>query len=321
MTLAYAQHVGSVISVVSDTGVTEHEMPLGKRDQVPKIVILTPDLCVAFSGVVALAHQYIDGFHAEVRKTVPAIVGYFEECARASGGQVDFLIMFNKPIVKMIRIAHGQSGRVLRAAFIGDKPGFEAFQYNREHRAIPGVFPKTMFLTTTLVSERDKGNPTFMNLGAMIRVVSDVPSPAVFGDAIAVNNVDGSFRYRPYAAVISPNMPKVAVPPAYMMQAQPELVEDARYSLACFSSAPGTAKTGVAMHHVFGKLTYLYSADAGQPLTMTEVITGKNFKEFIESHTDGYGRWDGTINTRLPPPPDYGMEFIPQVMPQHMWTP
>jgi len=309
MTLVYAQQVGTTISVVSDTGVTDGDVRVQKEHEAPKIVILNPDLCVGFAGGVDLAHRYLRGFHSEPRPTVPGVIGYFEECHSQSNGQVDFLLMFNKPVQKIVRISGGRPYMKVQAAYIGDKDGFEQFQYFREHRTIHGAFPKTMFLTTALESEAIKGNPTFVNVGAMHRVVNEAEVPSVFGDAIAANNVDGYFRYRPYSVLVSPNIPKVGLPAGYMERARSELNEDVNYALSCFVSDPGAANMGIAMHHVFGKLTHLYSADAGQPLTLTEIIRNSNIKEFTDAFAHGYGEWRGTVNLRRPPPSEYGLRF------------
>ena len=314
MTLVYAQHIRNIISVVSDTGVIGVGGHVSKKIEVPKIVILNPDLCVAFSGGVDLAHGYIGDFHSVPRDTVPAVVNYFEQCSKDSSEQVDFLLMFNKPVTKIIPIIGGNRSRNMhQSAWIGDKAGFEHFQYCREHRAIPGAFPKTMFLTTSLKSEATEGNTTFANVGAMHRVVQEAKVPLVFGDAIAANNVDGYFRYRPYSVVVRPDQPHFAIPENYMRSVQPELSEDVNYALSCFASDPGATRIAVAMHHVFGKLTHLYSAESGQPLKLTDTIINTNIQQFMDAHKDGYGTWRGTVNTRRPLPMDYGLTLEPSV--------
>jgi hypothetical protein len=307
MTLVVAQKKGTIISAVSDTGVSQNDMPLDRRSHLPKIAIVSRDLAVAFAGSPELALQAMASL--DPGASVPAIVRHFAEFHKAKEYAVDFILMFQGQTSKLIRITGGQTGNGLaHSAWIGDHSAFELFQAyrnDRERRPVVSALERPLLLTA---KETELSAVTFKMIAAMRYVVLDSALPSVFGDIVAVSNADGEFEYRPYAFLLDEMRTSLALPRPLLARIEPELQELREYAASCFVTVRSSPRQGIAFHFLRGKLTFIYHGKRGEPLTSAVVAKDKNAEEFMElMRAEGCTEWEGQIASRLPPPKDYGI--------------
>ena len=308
MTLVVVQQKGAVISAVSDTGVIEHNQKRPFNQQVPKICILAPDLAVGFAGQPDLSLSYLQQYPAgsNYRETV----AYFVERNIESNRQADFIVMFNSPVPKIIRVTDGKASPPVRAAWIGDQSAFEAFQRYRLTKAVASVASvfEAAQLITIQQSEKHHNNMTFEMLGALRYVIIDPAVETVFGLGVAANNIDGDFQFRSHTFMLTERKFSIALPDRFLAKAVPERDELRMYAASCFVMGRGFDVQGLAYHFVHGKVTYMYWGKRGQPLSMARVIAGKNIEEFMHETKDEFGiEWTGTLTLRTSPPKDYGI--------------
>ena len=310
MTLVVGRQKGSVISIVSDTGVTEHGVKLGPQHHLPKICVITHDLAIAFAGSSDLAKRYINEFPRERAASFRPTVDYFLDSHLESNRSVDFLLFFNRP-AKIIPIKGGRECMVTKHAWIGDHDGFEAFQrYQQEPQARASVasFLESLYISTTRQSESRRDNMTFAMLGTLRYVILDRNVESVFGSEVAVNNVEGTFQYRSYTFVLGERPISLMLPSSFVTATMPERAELQNFGSSCFVTDPKCAIQGIAYHFVHGKLTYLYWGNCGEVLSNGRVISDKNLQEFLDLTKEEFGtEWIGQISLRAPPPPDYGI--------------
>jgi hypothetical protein len=244
MTLVVAQQSNDVIAIAADTGVVEHGSRLGKDQQVVKIVRISPHLCVAFAGGVELAFDAIDRAHNLARTDFKTLTEHFLGCHREANGHVDFLLLFNFPAKRIVKISGGQITKPMGCVWIGDKAAFEVFQRNRKVRVGNGVIPQGMQITTNLETEAHRDNHLFDLVGTLHKTISAGGQEAVFGDVVAANNVEGEFRFRPYSIMLKPQDGLHRFGSAQLARAQAELSEDLNFSASAFISEPGSKMTG-----------------------------------------------------------------------------
>jgi hypothetical protein len=310
MTLVVASRKRSVIAAVSDTGIVEHGRRLPPEQRLPKICILDRNLAVGFAGSPELAVRYLREFPQGDQRTFRSTVDYFVARHRESEGSVDFLLLFNRPTPKIIRIRDGGVSDSMRTAWIGDHDGFERFQRYRARQGLAAVASRyeAAQLTTSKVSESHRDNDTFEMLGALRYLLIDPAVPSVFGEGVAVNNVDGAFEYRHYAIVLVARRTGILVPPAFARRViAPEIEELRDYAASCLVTAPAAPIQGVAYHYLRGKVTYVYSGERGKPLDDALVFPDMNVQAFMDATKAEFGEWHGSIVTATQPPPDYGI--------------
>src|SRR5258708_8198483 len=162
MSLVVAQQKGSVIAIVSDTGVIEHGKRLPPEKQIPKIAIVNPELAIAFAGSPDLAKRHIDSF--PVPQNYKATIQYLLTCHRDANRQVDFLALFNRPVPKIVVIRDGTVCSPVRTAWIGDHAAFEAFQRYPNTQQRGSTFEAAK-LITVFESEVNRDNATFPLIG------------------------------------------------------------------------------------------------------------------------------------------------------------
>lgn len=295
---------------MSDTGIVEREIRLPAARQIPKTCILSPDLAVAFSGSIDLAIRYLRDFPHDQSPNVSSTNAYFLKCHLESEQSVDFLLLYNRPVPKIVPVRAGKIQAATKAAWTGEQSAFEAFQkYNNSRRVPACVSPlEVPEIVTVRLSERHKDNETFRLLGTMRYVLLDPQISSVFGDAVAVNNVEGTFQYRPYTIILTERRISLVIPRSFSDQIAPERAELRNYVASCFVAPPEASTRILAYHFPRGKLTYLYSGAAGQPITCRETFTDKNMFEIQESVKERFGTdLIGTLTLRQPPDASYGM--------------
>ena len=202
MTLVVAQRVGSLIAVVSDTGVMKHGERLPFEQGIPKIGILTRDLAVAFAGDPDLAKLHIrclpEG--ADYQITVDLLL----KCHIEANYHVDYLVLCNQPEPKIVRISGGEASAV-DTAWIGDKAAFEVFQRYRNSGpslSVTSVLENPL-LMPSYESETHPTNFTPQLVDSIRYVINDPDIETVFGLWLAANNANGEFKYIDYALVLT----------------------------------------------------------------------------------------------------------------------
>jgi len=306
MTLVVVQKKGSIISAVSDTGITgPGGVPLGLEKHIPKLCILTPNLAVGFAGSPESALDAIAKFDTKLI-SLKQIVDHFLEFNRKH--DVHFILMIRKPILRIVKIAHGREySSELHTAWIGDQDAYEEFQAYRamneeEKRAISGPGVPTMY--TDKASEKAHNSVTFNLIGTMLYIIANEKLPSVFGYAVGLSNADGPFAYRPYAYATP------ITPSNVMQKAAPELLEELReYSMSCYVTNASSPRQGVAFHYMRGKLTYTYFGDSGAPLASCKVVQPMNIEEFMTMmQAEGFAQWSGLVFSQKPPSQNYGID-------------
>jgi hypothetical protein len=245
------------------------------------------------------------------RATPPNTIHHFLEFHHAKDRSVEFILMFQPPSLRLIRIADGKdSSGIAHTAWIGDHAAFEHFQRYRNNRESQQVTSnlEVPLMFTGKASERDPDNVTFKMIAAMRYVLLDKRLPNVFGHAVGVSNADGGFEYRPYAFVLDELRSSLALPSDFLQRLAPELQELREYSASCFVTTLASSRQGVAFHFMRGKVTYIYYRDRGAPLTRYTVARDMNAEEFMAlMRAEGCTDWSGQIASRLPPPLNYGI--------------
>ena len=306
MTLVVAQKKGAILSVVSDTGVSQNGARLPPDKHMPKICVLSPDFAVGFAGSPELALEAIAALNPSA--TPPDAIHHFREFHRAKAQSVDFILMFQRPVLRLVRIANGGvSSGLAHTAWIGDQTAFEHFQRRRNGRESPSASSifEVPLMFTDRASERDPDNVTFTMIDAM-RYVLDLRH--VFGHAVGVSNADGRFEYRQHAFVLDERRSLLSLPASFLQQLAPELHELREYSMSCFVTTHASPRQAVAFHFLRGKVTYIYHGDRGAPLTRYTVARDMNAEEFMTlMRAEGCTDWSGQLLSRLPPPSDYGI--------------
>jgi hypothetical protein len=259
MTLVIARLKDGIISAVSDTAVTFNEEAYRPERQVPKLCILSPDLAVGFAGIVESAVEALNEFPSDC-KTYKAITDYFLEIHNTRSPETDFLLLFNKPVPKIVKVAHRKLEHPHGWGWIGYKPGYDLFQKLqlavgqknsiREIEQIYSTHPeRAVSLTGRLIY-------------GLRRIIHDHNIPSIGGFCIALNNKGGSFRYWDYGVVLGPSgtiaWPNLEVPNLLQVK------EVNSYSVACFVSGPDDSTQAVAFHFIRAKVTFIYYGPRGE---------------------------------------------------------
>jgi hypothetical protein len=309
LTLVVAQQKGTVIAAVCDTGITRAGMQLGPREQQPKVCILSKNIALGFSGSPDLAATQIGNFSTPTSDVFRATTDYFLSAHRKD--DLDFLLLLHHPVAKIVKISDGRIYHPSQTAWIGDKNAFELFQrYRTEKTSGPAASRfEVPLISTTKESEKNAQNSTFDLIGALRYVLLDSSTPSVFGDVVAINNVEGHFEYRSYNVILDTHHVPLLLPRQVMDKLVPELEEIRKYSVSCFVTAHDASIQGVAVHFMHGKLTHLYWGRSGGLLSNARVIVGKNIEEvFALTKAElGIASWIGQIMARVPPDAAYGI--------------
>ena len=274
MTLVVAQKKGVTISAVSDTGTTEHGVQLAAEKHIPKICILAPDLAVAFAGSSDLALRCFAEFDLTAHLFPTQIIGHFLKFHLAHAQSVDFIVMFAKPMPKLVKIANGREASSLsQTAWIGDRDAFEQFQSYRndkERKSITSGF-EVPLLVTNKELELLSDSVTFKLIAAMRYVIIDRGVPHVFGQAVGVSNVDGDFNYRPYAFVLDELRLSLLLPNALIRRITPELQELREFAASCFVTGAASKRQGIAFHFMRDERVTVLLRDTAILVTMALV--------------------------------------------------
>jgi hypothetical protein len=306
MTLVVAQLNDGVISAVSDTGITKHDAPLGPDHAIPKLCILSPDLAVGFSGDRDLGIRALEMF-PPTAANYKEIAAHFLEFHKDHKESVDFILLFNKPIARIVKIHTGTTSPG-KHAWIGCHAAFTAFQAHRNEprsRIQSPLGAAQVFSNETSALTRPMG----IQINAMRCVIDDRVIPSVFGHCVAINNVGGSFKYLSYGLVLGLRNMWLPTPDLKALD-DPQFQELNTFAVSCFVADPNPTWQAIAYHYMQGKVTYLYYGRNGHPLSQARIVRDKNIKEFLQVISDELGiRWIGAVFSRNVPPNEYGMSL------------
>jgi hypothetical protein len=312
MTLVVAKKKGSVLGLVSDTGIEFHGQQLAVNQHLPKIAILNTQLAVAFAGSSELALAAIAAAPKQASATYAEVTRHFFKAHQSNEKAVDFIVAFGAPLYKFAKVAEGTIRQNRSVEWIGDHSGFRAFQDFREKRSDPSIPFITPMLHTGRESEMK--SPCFDMIGTMRDVIGRNTIRAVFGHPVAVSNVDGAFEFSSYGVFLEENrsfkLPAGSTP----LQVVGQIREAQQYSFSCFVSSPGDSMRAVAFHYLHGKVTYIYFGPQWDALTNFVRLDGMNVLDLQQYATEQLGiHWIGAVNSRTGVPADYGV-------PESQWT-
>lgn len=312
MSLVVGQEKGGIVALVSDTGVVEHGVQLPPKQCRPKICLCGPDIAVGFAGSPELAAKALQRFAAVDDKDYDTTTQFFLNEHQGADGGVDYLIGFNRPAPKIVKISEGAISPCIsgRTAWIGDRDAFSAFQKYRTSRRGHSVTShlEDLNLVSIQLSEENPQNKTFELLGTMRFVILDSSIKTVFGEGVAVNNVDKEFRYRSFAWVLAEKRSSLILPKSHVDATAPERSELRNFAASCFVTVPGSSVQGIAYHYLAAKITYFYWGSLGQPLVNVRIFTDKTWEEFKSATEAEFGvKWVGMLVTRTMRPDAYGL--------------
>jgi hypothetical protein len=198
MTLVVAKKKSTVLSLVSDTGISLNNEQLGAAGQFPKICILNKTLAVGFSGSPDLAKTVIEAAPKQEGATYGAVTNHLLEAHLKYDHGVEFIVAFGPPLSKFALISGGEIIQNRTTEWIGDQAGFEAFQQFRQNRLTGLTFIDPM-LTTGQQSEARL--PTFLVVLSQIAEAQQysfscfVNSPGDPVQAVAFHYLRGKITY------------------------------------------------------------------------------------------------------------------------------
>ena len=306
MTLVVAKKKGSILALVSDTGIELQGQQLAVNQHLPKIAILNKQLAVAFAGSSELALAAIAAAPKEESASYAEITQHFLESHQANDKAVDFIIAFGAPLYKFAKVAEGTIRQNRLVEWIGDHVGFEAFQDFRENRSDPSI----PFITPMLhsIKEAEKKSPCFDMIGTMRDVIGRSEIANVFGHPVAVSNVDEIFELTSYGVTLEEN-PSFKLPAgSNPLRVMGQIREAQQYSFSCFVSSPSDPMQAVAFHYLRGKVTYVYFGPQWGALTEFVRLDAMNVLDLQQYASEHFGiHWIGMISSRTGVPADYGV--------------
>lgn len=203
MSLIVARKIRNAYIIVGDSRLLDPKqgsisLP---RDSVIKSLIIAPDFCVSFAGSLSFANDAIRGFKYEWLKdsTQSKIIDHFFTIHSDSNRQVDFILVWNEPINRLVQIKDGSYSDTI-SSWVGDAIAFERFQKaflsNEQH----SWQAHTIFTEIVASSNHPDfcSNTLSIMMSAMRIVIEDSSIPSVGGFVVPVASHKGDIRYIPY---------------------------------------------------------------------------------------------------------------------------
>lgn len=132
MSLIRAQQLGDNFRIFSDTKITDSEQILrGVETNVLKVVILRPDLCVGFAGLIGPASigiEKIDKLIGAEEVNIDPILDSLLERHLAAGKKTDFIVASLTPNSILHKISDGKVESDVQSCWIGDHDAFSTYQ-------------------------------------------------------------------------------------------------------------------------------------------------------------------------------------------------
>ena len=289
---------------MSDTGVIHNNERLSQEQQLPKLAILNDRIAVGFAGSTDLAVRAIENAPRGGDASYGQVTDHFLSAHKQTN--VDFIIGFGPPLSKLAAIKDDKIRQRGNIEWIGDKNGFEAYQRFRLERVKSSEAPYEPLLGTG--SEPDLQTPLFNMLHAIRYAIQSKQAETVFGYAVALNNAEGAFAYRPYQVLFDPLGEQVTRARETSTGLLSQIAEAEAFAFSCFVGSAGDPTQAIAFHHLRGKLTHMYYGEAGTPLKHFRRYAGINIQEFTTATGKEFGiRWSADVLAVAGVPESYGL--------------
>lgn len=132
MSLIKAQQFGDNFRILSDTKITDSEQILrGVETNVLKVVILRPDLCIGFAGLIgpaSLGIEELDKLIGAEEVNIDRVLAYLLERHLAAAKKTDFIVASLTPKSNLYKISEGKVESNLQTCWIGDHDAFSTYQ-------------------------------------------------------------------------------------------------------------------------------------------------------------------------------------------------
>jgi len=132
MSLIRAQKFGDEFRILSDTKITDSEQILrGVETNILKVVILRPDLCIGFAGLIgpaSLGIEKMDELIGAEEVNMDQVLDHLLQRHLAAGKKTDFIVASLTPNSNLYKISEGKVESNLQTCWIGDHDAFSTFQ-------------------------------------------------------------------------------------------------------------------------------------------------------------------------------------------------
>lgn len=146
MTLVVAKKRADFVTLISDMQVMEDERALNPVDHAGglKIILLRPQLCIAFAGAVEQALDVLRSIESSLGEnySIDKVVNGLLESHIGGSQRTDYIVASLNPAA-ICKIHNGLLEKNLESAWIGDASAFEAFQ---EFFHTPNQLPQPDFI-------------------------------------------------------------------------------------------------------------------------------------------------------------------------------
>jgi len=282
MSLIRAQQFGDNFRILSDTKITDSEQILrGVETNILKVVILRPDLCIGFAGLIgpaSLGIEKMDKLIGAEEVNIDRVLDCLLERHLAAAKKTDFIVASLTPNSNLHKISEGKVERDLQNCWIGDHDAFSTYQelfHQTRGFERPELSPE---LAQTV-------NTIFRMQRAFIRLVESGLHESVGQFMIEAGTNPGVGFYYEARYIGRPG------PASLHRQIEPsEEISDWSASIGGFSTSilvPDQAGIGaIGIHFFQGKFGALfYPIKQEKPI----VITNVNEQEFITQTFERFG--------------------------------
>lgn len=132
MSLIRAQRFGDEFRILSDTKIIDSEQILrGVETNILKVVILRPDLCIGFAGLIGPASLAIEKMHEFIgaeEVNIDRVLDHLLQRHLGAAKQTDFVVASLTPNSNLYKISAGNVESNLQTCWIGDHDAFSTFQ-------------------------------------------------------------------------------------------------------------------------------------------------------------------------------------------------
>jgi hypothetical protein len=246
-----------------------------------KVVILRPDLCVGFAGLIgpaSLGIEKVDKLIAAAEVNIDRILDYFLERHTAAGKKTDFIVASLTPKSNLHKISEGRIESDLESCWIGDHDAFSTYQeFFHQTRGFErdDLSPESAQIVNTIFRMRK----------AFARLVESGAHESVgqFVIEVATNPGEGFYYEAHYIGRPGPRSLHRRIEPS-------EEISDWSAAGGSFSTSilvPDRAGIGaIGIHFFQGKFGALfYPTKHGKPVVITKV----NEEEFIREVSERFG--------------------------------
>lgn len=132
MSLIRAQKFSDEFRILSDTKITDTEQILkGVETNILKVVILRPDLCIGFAGLIGPASvgiEKMDELIGAEEVNIDQVLDHLLQRHLAAAKKTDFIVASLTPNSNLYKISEGKVESNLQTCWIGDHDAFSTFQ-------------------------------------------------------------------------------------------------------------------------------------------------------------------------------------------------